>query len=82
MQEAVCDGIRSTGDDDPMGLWSRAGHDAMAIGLTTDVGMLFVRCHDGISHHPDEDVREYDVAAALDAFEAAVLRVAAAVSAR
>ena len=22
----------------------------------TDVGMLFVRCADGISHHPDEDV--------------------------
>ena len=82
LQEAVCDGIRSTGDDDPIGLWSRAGHDAMAIGLTTDVGMLFIRCHDGISHHPDEDVREYDVAAALDAFEAAVLRVAAAVEAR
>ncbi len=63
------------------GLWSRAGHDAMAIGRMTDVGMLFVRCHDGISHHPDEDVREYDVAAALDAFEATVLRVAEVVEA-
>ena len=69
-------GIRSTGDDDPIGLWSRAGHDAMAVGLTTDVGMLFVRCHDGISHHPEEDVRELDVAAGLDALEAAVLAVA------
>ncbi len=29
------------------------GHDAMAIGAVTDIGMLFVRCHDGISHHPD-----------------------------
>ena len=58
------------------GLWSRAGHDAMAIGRTTDVGMLFVRCFDGISHHPAEDVREVDVAAGLDALEAAVLAVA------
>lgn len=82
LQEAVADGIRSTGDDDPIGLWSRAGHDAMAIGRMTDVGMLFVRCADGISHHPDEDVRAFDVEAALDAFEAAVLRVAAAVEAR
>lgn len=82
LQRAVADGIRSTGDDDPIGLWSRAGHDAMAIGRGTGVGMLFIRCHDGISHHPDEDVREYDVAAALDAFEAAVLRVAAAVETR
>lgn len=76
LQEAVIAGIRSTGDDDPIGLWSPAGHDAMAIGLTTDVGMLFVRCHDGISHHPDEDVRERDVAAGLDALEAAVLHLA------
>ena len=44
-----------------MGLWSRAGHDAMAIASVTDIGMLFVRCYDGISHHPDEDVRAVDV---------------------
>ena len=77
LQEAVMAGIRRTGDDDPVGLWSRAGHDAMAVGLATDVGMLFVRCHDGISHHPEEDVREVDVAAGLDALETAVLEVAA-----
>jgi allantoate deiminase len=82
LQEAVATGIRSTGDDDPIGLWSRAGHDAMAVGVTTDVGMLFVRCHDGISHHPDEDVREHDVAQALDALEATVLQVAAVVERR
>jgi allantoate deiminase len=81
LQDAVVAGIRSTGDDDPMGLWSRAGHDAMALGRTTDVGMLFVRCHDGISHHPGEDVREFDVAAGLDALEATVLAVAARVGA-
>ncbi len=80
LQEAVVSGIRSTGEDDPMGLWSRAGHDAMAVGLTMDVGMLFVRCFDGISHHPAEDVREIDVARGLDAFEAAVLEVAASLS--
>lgn len=82
LQEAVVAGIRSTGDEAPMGLWSRAGHDAMAIARTTDVGMLFVRCHDGISHHPDEGVREVDVARGLDAFEAAVLAVAAQVEVR
>jgi allantoate deiminase len=32
----------------------------------TDVAMLFVRCKDGISHHPDESVQEEDVAAAID----------------
>jgi len=76
LTDAVIGGIRSTGDADPIGLWSRAGHDGMAIGAVTDIGMLFVRCFDGISHHPDEGVREVDVAAGLDAFEHAVLALA------
>ena len=38
--------------------------------------LLFLRCFDGISHHPAEDVREVDVALGLDAFEQAVLEVA------
>jgi allantoate deiminase len=53
-----------------------AGHDAMAVGHLTEIGMLFVRCAGGVSHHPDESVTEPDVAAALDAFEAAVLALA------
>ncbi|GAB2876225.1 allantoate amidohydrolase [Nocardioides pacificus] len=77
LQDAVVAGIATTGDPEPLALWSRAGHDAMAIAATTDIGMLFVRCHDGISHAPDEDVREVDVARGLDAFTAAVLAVAA-----
>lgn len=76
LQEAVATGIRATGDAEPHALWSRAGHDAMAIGAITDVGMLFLRCFDGISHHPGEDVREIDVARGLDALERAVLTVA------
>jgi allantoate deiminase len=79
LQGAVIDGIRSTGDADPMGLWSRAGHDAMAIGAITDIGMLFLRCLDGISHHPAEAVRADDVARGLDAFEETVLAIARAV---
>lgn len=82
LQQAVAAGIRRTGDDAPTGLWSPAGHDAMAIGAIAEVGMLFLRCHDGISHHPDEDVHAHDVAAGLDALEAAVLEVAAVVEAR
>jgi allantoate deiminase len=75
----VVAGIVATGDPEPMGLWSRAGHDAMAIAAIADIGMLFVRCHDGISHHPGEDVRAIDVARGLDALETAVLAVAAEV---
>jgi allantoate deiminase len=48
-------------------LGSGAGHDAVtASRLTPEVAMLFVRCKDGISHHPDESVRADDVAVALD----------------
>lgn len=74
---AVEQGVRSTGDGDPMRVWSRAGHDGMAVSDVTGVAMLFLRCgNDGISHHPDETVTEGDTAAALDAFEATVLAVA------
>jgi allantoate deiminase len=48
-------------------LGSGAGHDAVtASRLTPEVAMLFVRCKDGISHHPGESVRADDVAVALD----------------
>jgi allantoate deiminase len=45
---------------------SGAGHDAMIMATRMPVAMLFVRSAGGISHHPDEDVREEDVAVALD----------------
>lgn len=77
LREAIEAGVRSTGDADPMVLWSRAGHDGMAVEAVTGVAMLFLRCgNDGISHHPDEIVDSADVALALDAFEGAVLALA------
>ena len=71
--QAVGAGIRATGDDEPLAFWSRAGHDGMAVVALTPIAMLFLRCRGGVSHHPDEHVRTSDVAAALDAFAAAVL---------
>jgi allantoate deiminase len=47
---------------------SGAGHDAIALAERWPVGMLFVRCRQGISHHPDESVRLEDVADALRAY--------------
>lgn len=46
---------------------SGAGHDAMILAAKMPAGMLFLRCEGGISHHPAENVREDDVAAALEA---------------
>lgn len=76
LRTAIEAGIRATGDEHPMALWSRAGHDGMAVVAVTPIAMLFLRCKGGVSHHPDESVTQADVAAALDAFEAAVLAIA------
>ncbi|HEY1649559.1 MAG TPA: allantoate amidohydrolase [Terracidiphilus sp.] len=44
---------------------SGAGHDAMVMAGRMPTAMLFLRSPSGISHHPDETVREEDVEAAL-----------------
>ncbi|MDB5191735.1 MAG: amidase, hydantoinase/carbamoylase family, partial [Segetibacter sp.] len=45
-------------------LVSGAGHDAVPISSVAPVAMLFVRCFQGISHNPLEDVELKDIAAA------------------
>ncbi|WP_395243579.1 allantoate amidohydrolase [Agromyces sp. MMS24-K17] len=76
LMDVVRAGIEGTGQREATSLFSRAGHDAMSLGRVTDVGMLFLRNRDGISHHPDEQVTEADVAAGLRAFAEAVAHLA------
>lgn len=76
LRGVIAEGIRSTGDRRPMSLFSKAGHDAMAVAEIAEIGMLFVRCEGGVSHNPAEHVTEADVAATIDAFERAVLALA------
>ena len=45
----------------------------MALGAIAEVGMLFLRNPDGISHHPDEAVSAGDVAHGIRALAEAVL---------
>lgn len=40
---------------------SGAGHDGLAIAALCPMAMLFIRCKDGISHHPDEHVDAGDI---------------------
>jgi allantoate deiminase len=40
----------------PVGIYSGAGYDALAMAALCPVAMLFVRCKNGLSHHPDETV--------------------------
>jgi allantoate deiminase len=44
----------------PLRLFSGAGHDGLAMHDLCDIGMLFVRCKDGLSHHPDEAITAAD----------------------
>ena len=48
-----------------LAMTSGAGHDAMIVAPHMPAGMLFLRSPGGISHHPDETVREEDVTLAL-----------------
>ena len=54
---------RTGHDAKPM--FSGAGHDAMILAPHVPTTMLFVRSPGGLSHHPDDSVREEDVKAAL-----------------
>lgn len=57
-------------------LVSGAGHDAMIMSKLTRSCMLFVRCRDGISHHPDEFVSTDDIRIALQVMVKATLDLA------
>jgi allantoate deiminase len=58
---------------------SGAGHDAMVMAARVPTTMLFLRSPGGISHHPDENVREEDVEVALNVGRKFVERLAAEV---
>ncbi|HET9170989.1 MAG TPA: allantoate amidohydrolase [Actinospica sp.] len=82
MKDALVQAVIGTGDTQPLSLFSPAGHDAMALAALTRVGMLFLRCAGGVSHHPEESVLQEDVELAIEAMHGAVLRLADRESAR
>lgn len=54
-------------------LFSGAGHDGLAMAGLCDIGMLFVRCKDGLSHHPDESITTEDAEAAAQVLKSFLL---------
>ncbi len=58
-------------------LVSGAGHDAVVMSGLTPVAMLFVRCREGLSHHPDEFASPADLDVALRAMVDFLSRLAA-----
>ncbi|WP_127794594.1 Zn-dependent hydrolase [Agromyces sp. LHK192] len=84
LQDVLREGIAGTsgdsvaaGGDEPSVLFSPAGHDAMTLASITDVGMLFLRNPDGVSHHPEEAVSVGDVGRGIRALAESVLQLAA-----
>jgi allantoate deiminase len=75
LTEELAAAVADTGHEAPR-LTSGAGHDAAMMAAVTPIAMLFVRCAGGISHHPDESVREEDVTAALEATTRFIERLA------
>ena len=57
-------------------LVSGAGHDFVSVSRHVPGAMLFVRCRDGVSHHPDEYVSPEDIAVSLAALVDFVSRCA------
>ncbi|AHV97652.1 Zn-dependent hydrolase [Paenibacillus sabinae] len=57
-------------------LISGAAHDAMVMAEITEVGMIFVRSKDGISHHPDEWTSKEDLAWGTEVLYQSITRLA------
>ena len=77
LRDEWADAVAETGHR-PLELVSGAGHDAAAfIHAGIPSAMLFVRCRDGLSHHPDEFVATTDIAAALLATDQFLQRLSA-----
>jgi allantoate deiminase len=66
--------ISDTGSTAKM-LVSGAGHDAMIMSSIAPSCMLFVRCRDGISHHPDEFVSSADIFSTLKVMVGALIKI-------
>jgi allantoate deiminase len=64
LTQALHQAAERTGHDAKQ-MFSGAGHDAMILAAAVPTTMLFLRSPGGLSHHPDETVREEDVEAAL-----------------
>lgn len=70
---------RALGLDSPE-LVSGPFHDASVMAGVCDMGMIFVRCHGGISHHPDEYATQDDLAQGAELLSRAALRAASRVA--
>ena len=72
LSQLWADAVHRVTGQEALLLPSGAGHDGLAMAKLTEVGMLFVRCEKGISHHPAEQVSVDDVSVALQTLVAMI----------
>jgi len=66
IQTELCAIVRDLQGEAPE-LASGAGHDAVPLSAVAPVGMLFIRCKDGLSHHPGEYASPEDLRTGITA---------------
>ncbi len=76
LNRALAASVRAVQGPCPV-LVSGAGHDAVVVSRIAPVAMLFVRCRDGLSHHPDEFASPKDLGVALEVVVDLLQRLAA-----
>ena len=64
LTQVLREGIATVQPEAPT-LVSGAGHDGVIMAELTPIAMMFVRCRDGLSHHPGEFVSPGDLQSAL-----------------
>lgn len=60
----------------PVRLKSGAGHDVLSFAGIAPISMLFVRCKDGVSHSPEEDIASEDAELAVNVLMDMILLMA------
>ncbi|MFC4320451.1 Zn-dependent hydrolase [Litchfieldia salsa] len=75
LKGAIYDSVSELGIK-PIELPSGAGHDAMIMSRASEMGMIFVRSKDGISHNPKEWSDKEDLGIGAEVLYKAVLKLA------
>lgn len=70
LSDRLAEAVASVTGEPARRLPSGATHDASAMADLCPVAMLFLRCRDGISHHPAEHAAPKDMALAIEAIAA------------
>jgi allantoate deiminase len=78
LKSAIAAAIAAVTGRAPRQMMSGAGHDGQAMADLTEIGMIFVRCRDGISHSPREHAAPADMGLAIEALIGTIERLAQA----